>query len=67
MMMDGQTVRNMKDITQNKYVKRMHLCDFTIGIYYDARTYERQSYFGIIFFVRDKWHKTHCVGNVYSC
>jgi len=26
----------------NKYVKQVHLVGFTIGIYYDARTYERQ-------------------------
>ena len=40
-MMDGNTVRNMQsDIQQTR--KIVHLVGFTVEIYYDARSHERQ-------------------------
>jgi len=60
-MIDGKTVRNMQSVIpkQNKFKKLVHLGGFTIEIYYDARSCERQ--ICLHFYI----HSVQCVGDVY--
>ena len=42
LMVDRGTVQNMQFHSRNKFEKLVHLVDFTIQIYHDARLPERQ-------------------------
>ena len=41
--MNRGTVRNVKFESENKFEKLVHLVDFIIRIYHDARSHERQN------------------------
>ena len=49
-MIDKGTVRNMQFYSKNTFEKLVHLDGFIIGIYYDARSPERQT--DILIYIR---------------
>jgi len=61
LMMDGKTSETWRVFYENKqFEKHVHVVGFTIGIYYDARTYERQKYHEILTAAYKK-HMSKCI------